>query len=83
MGTPSAVYNAAGVKDVVRKGRRGLMVEENRTDLLAVSIIKVFKNDKLYKELVLRMESFEEEVGWENTAKVAFSVIAKHGNRKN
>ena len=83
MGTPSVVYNVAGVRDVIRNGERGIMAEKNRPDLLAKAIIHLLKNDKLYKDLLLKIKSFEKEVGWENTAKVAFSVIAKHGNRKN
>lgn len=83
VGTPSAVYNVAGVKDVVRNGERGIMVEKNRPDLLAKAIIRVLKNDKLYKDLVSRIKSFEKEIGWEDTAKVAFSVISKYENREN
>lgn len=83
MGTPSAVYNVAGVRDVVRNGKRGIMAKKNRPDLLAKTIVHLFKNDKLYKDLLSKIKSFEKEVGWENTAKTAFSVIAKYENRKN
>jgi len=83
MGTPSAVYNASGVRDVVRNGERGIMVKKNRPDLLAIAIIHHFKNDKLYKELVSKIKSFEEEMGWKKTARAALQVISKYENRKN
>ena len=83
VGTPSAVYDVAGVKDVVRNGERGIMAKEIRSDLLAGSIIKVLKNDKLYKKLLSKIRSFEKEVGWEKTARVALSVIERYENRKN
>lgn len=82
-GTPSAVYNVAGVRDVVKNGERGIVAEKNRPDFLAKAIIRYLKNDKLYKGLLLKIKSFEEKIGWENTAKAAFSVIAKHENSKN
>ena len=83
VGTPSAVYDVAGVKDVVKNGDRGIMVAKNRPDLLAKAIIDNLKNDKLYKKLLDKLQSFEKEIGWEKTAKTAFSVIAKYENRKN
>lgn len=82
-GTPSAVYNVAGVKDVVRSGERGIVAEKNRPDLLAKSVIRYLRNDKLYKGLLSKIKSFESEIGWEDTARTAFSVIAKYENRKN
>lgn len=82
-GTPSAVYNVAGVKDVVRNGERGIMVEKNRPDLLAQAIIRILKNDKLYKSLVEKVKTFKGKMGWEKTAKTAFLVISKYENRKN
>ena len=83
VGTPSAVYNVAGVKDVVKNGERGILVEKNRPDLLAKAIIRYLENDKLYKELLSRIKSFEKEIGWKETAKSAFSVISKYEDRKN
>ena len=83
VGTPSAVYNVAGVKDVVKNGERGIVVDKNRPDLLAKAIIRVLENDKLYKELLSRIKSFEKEIGWKETAKSAFSVISKYEDRKN
>lgn len=82
-GTPSAVYNVSGVRDVIKNGERGIMAEKDRPEFLAQGIIRVFKNDKLYKRLVSRIKSFEEEGGWDRTTKTAFSVISKYENRKN
>lgn len=82
MGTPSAVYNVAGVRDVVKNGERGIVTEKNHPELLAKAIIRYLKNGKLYKGLITEIKSFEKEVGWENTAKVAFSVLSKYENRK-
>lgn len=82
VGTPSAVYNVAGVKDVVKNGERGIVTMKNHPELLANAIIRYLKNDKLYKGLITKIKSFEMEVGWENTAKVAFSVLSKYENRK-
>ncbi|OGH16066.1 MAG: hypothetical protein A3C30_00580 [Candidatus Levybacteria bacterium RIFCSPHIGHO2_02_FULL_40_18] len=81
-GTPSAVYNAPGVRDVVENGSRGIMVEKYHPDLLGKAMVRYLKNDKLYTSLLSKIKSFEKEIGWENTAKVAFSVIAKYENRK-
>lgn len=82
MGTPSAVYNVAGVKDVVKNGARGIVVEKNRPDLLAEAIITKLKNDKLYKQLLDSIRSFEKEIGWEKTARIALSTISKHAINK-
>lgn len=82
VGTPSVVYDVAGVRDVVRKGDRGLIVKKRRPDLMAKAIIRYFKNDKLYKALLLKIKSFEEDVGWEETAETAYRVIRQYENYK-
>ncbi len=83
MGTPAAVYNVAGVKDVVKNGERGIIVTKNRPDLLSKAIARVLKNDKLYRRLVKKTKTFEEEIGWEKTSKTALSVLKKNANQKN
>lgn len=75
VGTPTAVYNVAGARNVVRNGRQGIMVEKNRPDLLARSIIKVLENGKLYKDLLYRIKPFEKNIGWDKTARKAYEAI--------
>lgn len=82
VGTPSAVYNVAGVRDVVRNGERGIVAETNSPDVLANAIIRYLKNDKLYNNLLLKIKSFEKETGWENTTKTATTAISKYENKK-
>jgi len=77
VGTPSAVYDVPGVRDVVRHGKRGIMVEKSRPDLLAEHIIFVLRNDKLYKDLQGKLVTFKKETSWDNTAKKAFSAIRR------
>ncbi len=75
VGTPTAVYNVAGARDVVKNGRQGIMVEKNRPDLLARSIIEVLENGKLYKDLLYRIKPFEKNIGWDKTARKAYEVF--------
>ena len=75
VGTPTAVYNVAGARNVVRNGRQGIMVEKNRPDLLARSIIEVLGNGKLYKDLLYRIKPFEKNIGWDKTARKAYEVF--------
>lgn len=77
VGTPAAVYPVSGAKDVVQRGRRGILARETNPASLAKSIIKVLKDDTLYKDVVSNLKTFQDEVGWEKTAHVALQVLKK------
>lgn len=77
-GTPTVVYDVAGVRDVVEKGKQGIMVEKNRPDFLAEAITKVLKDDKLYRRWLLKIKPFENYIGWEKTARQGLLVIGKY-----
>lgn len=83
MGTPSAVYKSSGVIDVIKNGERGIVSKKNNPQALSKAIINIFKNDKLYKELLIKIRSFENEAGWDKTANAALQVMKKYEDIKN
>ena len=82
VGTPAAVYNVPGVRDVVKKGERGIIVEKDKPEFLAEAVIKILENDKLYKKLVSKLSGFKREIGWDNTSNTSLKILKKYENTK-
>lgn len=83
VGTPSVVYDVPGVRDVVSRGKRGIMVKRGRPDLIAKEVTQILKNDTLYKSLINNLTAFKNAAGWDKTSRTAILVLKKYANQKN
>ncbi len=50
-GTPAIVYNSSGLRDAVKDGFNGVVIEKNNPDFLSDCIMKIYSNSKRYKAI--------------------------------
>jgi len=64
--TPSIVYNVPGLTESVKNDVTGIVVLENRPDIMADAAIKLLKNKKKYEKLQLNALKYAKELNWDN-----------------
>ena len=67
-GTPAVAYNVAGLRDSVRDGVTGLLVENGNVKALADSIICVLQDDVLRSRLSENALKYAKELSWDKAA---------------
>lgn len=72
--TPSIVYDVAGLRDVVKDGITGIIINPNPKDMCN-AIKHLFANPKLYKYLQSNAFLEAKKYNWDITAKVALAKI--------
>lgn len=77
MGTPAVAYNIPGLRDSVRNGETGILVQENTPECLAESAISLLRNNDMLAQLSYSALDYSKKFKWENTAD-AFDEIIKH-----
>ncbi len=74
VGTPSVVYNSAGLRDVLGKSNYKIIVKSNTPEEISFEVIKLFNDPVFLRKLELnrpKKESFD----WEKTAKKALELM--------
>ena len=74
-GTPAVVYSVDGLKDTVNNKETGLICEKNNPYSLAENIIKLYKNNKLYKNIRIKSWEFSQNFFWNKTLNKFISNI--------
>lgn len=74
VGTPAIVYNVHGLRDTVVDGVNGIKVKMS-PQALAKGIEKLFKDKKKYQIISVAAKKQSLQYNWDNTAKVALTVI--------
>jgi glycosyltransferase involved in cell wall biosynthesis len=75
MGTPAIGYKVSGLKDSIRDGVTGLLVESGDIAALSEAIQKFMSNHKLREKLTYNAWEWSKEFTWERSAKVALEKI--------
>lgn len=76
VGTPSIVYDVPGLRDIVINGKNGIKISNN-PDLIAKEAINLFRNKKFYKKIQKGAIQSSRKYTWDDSAKIAFSIINK------
>jgi glycosyltransferase involved in cell wall biosynthesis len=73
--TPSVVYNVNGLRDSVKNGKTGIVIEENTPKSLASNAYELIKNKSLYNKLQKDAYVWSKTFTWENCAKPSLKLI--------
>lgn len=74
VGTPSIVYNSAGLRDVLGKSNYKIIVKSNTPEAISSEVIKLFNNPTFLRRLELD-QSRKEFFSWDKTAKKALELM--------
>lgn len=80
VGTPAVVYNSPGLSDVVIQGKTGLICNKNTPEELAVNIVKLFLDKKLYQKLSFGAKQASKKYNWEDTARLTLGILEDTGH---
>jgi glycosyltransferase involved in cell wall biosynthesis len=80
MGTPVVAYNVPGLRDSVRNGYTGILVQEDSPRGLASAIISLLENRHTLDNLSSNALSFSREFNWDTTAAVFNRIITENFN---
>lgn len=75
-GTPTIAYYVAGVRDSVRHGLTGLLVEHGNWIALASAIVSVLSDQELRDKLSSNAANWASNLTWEGTAKLAIQALS-------
>ncbi len=75
VGTPSVVYNAPGLREIVDDGVTGIICLKNTPQNLAINVIKILKNKIFYDNLCRNAKEESKNYRWEKTAKVFLETV--------
>ncbi len=77
VGTPSIGYKTAGLKDVILPDKTGILVPQNRFDLLASESLKLWMDKPLYRRFQVSAKKYASSMHWEDTARVSLNVLQR------
>lgn len=81
VGTVAIVYNVPGLRDVVKPGKNGIIVDSS-SELLAGATIDLLSDSEKYNKLSKSSMEYAKSMDWDNTAKVGLSVLEKAIKKK-
>jgi len=76
-GTPSVVYNVAGLRDVVKNGKTGIVLEKNSPEELGKQALALYWNKKQYKEFQKNGKEWVASLRWDDVTKQSLDLLKK------
>lgn len=76
-GTPSVVYNVHGLRDVVKNGETGIVIQENSPEELAKQALFLLRNKKLYKTFQENGKRWVGSLRWEDVTEQSLALLEK------
>lgn len=74
-GTPSVVYNVAGLRDSVRNNITGIVVESNTPFYLAKESIALYLDKKRYRDFQLNSIDWAKSLTWKDATEKSLTLI--------
>lgn len=74
-GTPSVVYNVAGLRDSVKNGVTGIVLEENNAKEMASKAISLLKNKKRYESFQKKGILWTKSLTWEKATNQSLKLL--------
>lgn len=74
-GTPSVVYNVAGLRDSVKNEKTGIVLEENNAKEMARKTIGLIKSDKKYKDFQKNGVVWAKSLTWDKATKQSEALL--------
>ena len=75
LGVPCVAYDVAGLRDSVKDGVTGLLVDSGDREALAEAILRVLKDEALRRRLSENGLKFAKEFNWDKTAEEFMKVL--------
>ncbi len=76
-GTPSVVYNVAGLRDSVRNGKTGIVVSQNNPQEMADQAIKLIEDKEGYILMQKQALEWAKSLTWERATKQSTDLLEK------
>jgi len=76
VGTPAVAYNTEGLRDVLKNGKNGILVDCNPR-IMAEEVKQLLLQKNLYKNLQEGAESYARQLNWDKTAKVGLDLFKR------
>lgn len=76
-GTPAVVYNVAGLRDVVKNKKTGIVLENNSPQHLAFETIKLYNDKKRYKKYQEEGLNWVTSLTWDYSIKQSEELLQK------
>lgn len=73
--TPSVVYNVSGLKDSVKNGITGIVLDENNAKEMAKEVVNLIKDKKKYNRLRENALSWSKSLTWEIATKQSETLL--------
>lgn len=81
-GTPTIAYNVPGLRDSVKHGYNGLLVEDGNVKALAETIVSLLKDDNLREKLRKNAIEWAKRFNWDKSAEEFEREIKKIAQQK-
>ncbi len=76
-GTPSVVYNVAGLRDSVKNKETGIVLNENSSKTMAEQALSLLKDKKKYKIFQENSLTWAKSLTWERATKQSLELLAQ------
>lgn len=80
MGTPIVAYKSQGLVDSVKHNMSGIICNNNDPENLACELVKICKDDVLYKKLSEGAVIWSKQFSWDNSKNMSLELIKKVSN---
>lgn len=77
MGTPVIGYNSPGIRDIIKPGQNGILLQQNSPRFLAREAIFLLRDKKRYEKMSRQARLEARKYNWDNTARTAFSILER------
>lgn len=77
VGTPSVVYDVAGLRDIVKDKKTGLVVHTNSPRDMARVALELYEDKKRYAQYQMNAEKWEQSLDWDTIADESLMLIRK------
>ena len=74
-GVPCVAYDVAGLRDSVRDGVTGLLVESGDVEALAEALVRVLRDDSLRRMLSENALKYAKGFSWDKTAEEFMKIL--------
>jgi len=81
-GTPAVAFDVPGLRDSIKDGQTGLLVADGESDALALTIVKLLKDDTLRAELSMTALNYARQFSWDKSAKEFMNVLERVSNER-
>jgi len=75
VGTPSIVYNVPGLKDVVKDGKTGIVIENNSPQIMAHEAVRLLTDSSRYELLQKNGIAWTQSLKWEDVIRASEKLL--------